>query len=61
MEATLFTHWVYDVLRPYAAELKVANPLLLKAITAAKRTTGSTRGRWQIYCAAICCRMHDAG
>jgi transposase len=25
MEATLFTHWVYDVLRPYAAELKVAN------------------------------------
>ena len=21
MEATLFTHWVYDVLRPYAAEL----------------------------------------
>jgi transposase len=37
MEATLFTHWVYDVLRPYAAELKVANPLLLKAITAAKK------------------------
>lgn len=37
MEATLFTHWVYDVLRPYAAELKVANPLLLKAITAVKK------------------------
>ena len=31
MEATLFTGYVYDVLKPYAKELKVANPLLLKA------------------------------
>ena len=37
MEATLFTGWIYDFLKPYAVELKVANPEMLKAITAAKK------------------------
>lgn len=37
MEATMFTGWVYDFLRPYALELKVAHPAMLKAITAAKK------------------------
>lgn len=37
MEATLFTGWVYDFLKPYAVALKVANPNMLKAITAAKK------------------------
>jgi transposase len=37
MEATLFTGWVYDFLKPYALALKVANPNMLKAITAAKK------------------------
>lgn len=37
MEATLFTGWVYDFLTPYAQELKVAHPEMLKAITAAKK------------------------
>lgn len=37
MEATLFTGWVYDFLKPHAGELKVANPNMLKAITAAKK------------------------
>lgn len=37
MEATLFTGWVYDFLLPYAQELKVAHPEMLKAITAAKK------------------------
>jgi transposase len=37
MEATLFTGWVYDFLKPHALELKVANPTMLKAITAAKK------------------------
>lgn len=37
MEATLFTGWVYDFLKPYAHELKVAHPEMLKAITAAKK------------------------
>jgi len=37
MEATLFTGWIYDYLLPYAVELKVAHPEMLKAITAAKK------------------------
>lgn len=37
MEATLFTSWIYDHLKPHAAELKVAHPLMLKAIAASKR------------------------
>lgn len=37
MEATIFTGWVYDFLTPYAEELKVAHPEMLKAITAAKK------------------------
>jgi transposase len=37
MEATLFTGWIYDYLQPHAAELKVAHPEMLKAITAAKK------------------------
>lgn len=37
MEATMFTGWIYDVLKPHAAELKVAHPEMLKAITTAKK------------------------
>lgn len=37
MEATMFTGWVYDFLKPHAIELKVAHPEMLKAITAAKK------------------------
>lgn len=37
MEATLFTGWIYDYLLPYAQELKVANPRMLKAIAASKK------------------------
>jgi transposase len=37
MEATIFTGWVYDFLKPYAVKLKVAHPEMLKAITAAKK------------------------
>jgi transposase len=37
MEATLFTGWIYDFLKPYAAVLRVAHPLRLRAITAAKK------------------------
>lgn len=37
MEATMFTGWVYDFLKPYAKELLVAHPEMLKAITAAKK------------------------
>ena len=37
MEATMFTGWIYDFLKPYALELKVAPPEMLRAITAAKK------------------------
>lgn len=37
IEATIFTGWIYDFLRPHAVELKVAHPEMLKAITAAKK------------------------
>jgi transposase len=37
LEATLFTGWIYDQLRPMAQELKVAHPAMLKAIAASKK------------------------
>ncbi len=37
MEATIFTGWIYDHLLPHAEKVKVANPLMLRAIAAAKR------------------------
>lgn len=37
MEATVFTGWNYDQLLPHAAALKVAHPLMLRAIAAAKK------------------------
>ena len=37
MEATVFSGWIYDHLRPHAVDLKVAHPLMLRAIAAAKK------------------------
>jgi transposase len=37
MEATIFTGWIYDHLLPHAEAVKVAHPLMLRAIAAAKR------------------------
>jgi transposase len=37
MEATIFTGWIYDHLRPHAAAVKVAHPLMLRAIAVAKK------------------------
>jgi hypothetical protein len=31
MEATMFTGWIYDHLKPHASVLKVAHPLMLRA------------------------------
>jgi hypothetical protein len=39
MEATMFTGWIYDHLLPHAAAVKVAHPLMLRAIAAAKKKT----------------------
>jgi transposase len=37
MEATIFTGWIYDYLIPHAAAVKVAHPVMLRAIAAAKK------------------------
>lgn len=37
MEATLFSGWIFDTLKPYAAKLDMAHPAMLKAIAAAKK------------------------
>ena len=37
LEATLFAGWIYDLLLPYADELVVGHPYLMKAIAAGKR------------------------
>ena len=45
MEATIFTGWIYDFLKPYAAELKVGHPLKLKAIVAGKKKSDKLDAR----------------
>jgi transposase len=37
MEATLFSGWMYDFLKPHAHSLKVGHPAMLKAIAASKK------------------------
>jgi transposase len=37
MEATVFTGWIYDHLLPHAAQVKVAHPVMLRAIALAKK------------------------
>lgn len=39
LEATLFSGWMYDVLKPHAAKLLMADPRRLKAISGAKKKT----------------------
>jgi transposase len=37
MEATIFTGWIYDHLLPHATQVKVAHPVMLRAIALAKK------------------------
>ena len=37
MEATLFSGWIYDMLKPFAAELQMGHPAMMKAIGASKK------------------------
>jgi len=39
MEATIFTAWIYDHLKPHVAAVKVAHPLMLRAIAVAKKNS----------------------
>jgi len=57
MGATVFTEWIYDHLQPRAAALKVAHPLMLRAMRQRKtRTIGWTRRGFATVCGAIFCR-----
>jgi Transposase len=40
MEAAIFTGWIYDHLLPHAKQVKVAHPLMLRALAAAKKKNG---------------------
>src|SRR4030088_418336 len=42
MEATIFTAWIYDHLKPHAAAFKVTHPLMLRAIAVAKKKNDRT-------------------
>jgi transposase len=37
MEATLFSGWIYDILKPYGQQLDMGHPAMMKAITAGKK------------------------
>src|SRR3569832_1987255 len=37
LEATICSHWIYELLKPYATEIEMANPARLKSISTAKR------------------------
>lgn len=37
MEATLFSGWIYDTLKPFAASLQMGHPAMMKAISASKK------------------------
>ena len=45
MEATLFSGWIYDALKPFAAELQMGNPSMMKAIGAAKKKSDQLDAR----------------
>src|SRR3954469_12103764 len=45
MEATIFTGWIYDHLLPHAEKVKVAHPLMLRAIYAKRRLPGPVGDR----------------
>jgi transposase len=45
MEATLFSAWIYDTLKPYAERLVMGHPARMKAITACKKKSDSIDAR----------------
>jgi transposase len=45
MESTLFTAWIYDVLKPYATDLQVGHPEMMHAIAAAKKKSDKLDAR----------------
>lgn len=57
MEATMFTGWVYDHLRKYSPQVKVAHAAMLKAISAGKKKNDRVDARrFRIFCVATTSR-----
>lgn len=53
MEATMFAGWIYDHLLPYAVAVKVAHPLMLRAVAAAKKKNDVIDA--EKLCDCLCC------
>ena len=45
MEATLFSGWIYDTLKPYGEQLEMAHPARMKAICAGKKKSDTIDAR----------------
>jgi transposase len=45
MEATLFSGWIYDTVKPYAEKLVMGHPARMKAITAGKKKSDAIDAR----------------
>lgn len=45
LEATLFSGWIYDTLQPYSAQLEMAHPAKMKAISAGKKKSDAIDAR----------------
>jgi transposase len=45
MEATIFSAWIYDTLKPYAQRLDMGHPAKMKAITAGKKKSDAIDAR----------------
>jgi transposase len=45
LEATLFSGWIYDTLKPYGQQLEMAHPAKMKAISAGKKKSDTIDAR----------------
>ncbi len=45
LEATLFSGWIYDTLKPYGEQLQMAHPAKMKAISAGKKKSDTIDAR----------------
>ena len=45
LEATLFSGWIYDALKPYSEQLEMAHPAKMKAISAGKKKSDTIAAR----------------
>src|SRR5260370_28345916 len=45
MEATLFSSWIYDTLKPYGEQLETAHPAKMKATSAGRKKSDTSRAR----------------